>query len=482
MAKNFETVWGNISGFANNELFNVADLDKHGYMDLKEVTYTDKITAIIADKTDLPAGVTTLTYKDLDGNVIDGEFYAIIGATPAHPDTAIAGKIVTNNGWYDIVASKWDGEALVTENGVYVPAGRKAVAAFNPAAKIKVGANIQGHLSIDFYVLDELDQIEITQVNAAVSKTKLGDVDYVVGTLNVNSTALGLTQNITFKYDVTIDEVATTITVALAFDINDYFEVLVNTAAKGDKVTYGTGWEKSLAALLQYRYYSYLAAGKADYETAKTRYEGFFTKLAAYTVDLNAALPELDIDKEVEINTSKFEGLIVHVDYDIGQNQPNAHLWLSKAKVHELFGETPFVNSAYSVYGYFANKAFNYKTVTPTVSGADYEEQSGPYQFYILGSTTDNVFTPTEYTAPDGTVCYRARIIQGEAANMRATFEISLKVNEETTLVGTYSLLEYIKTVEKTENVDANLKATLKLLYITAVESWNYKVETVTAE
>lgn len=483
IAKNFETIWANASGFANNELYNVADLDKHGYMDLGEVTYTDKITAIVADKTDLPAGVTTLTYKDLNGNVIDGEFYAIIGATPAHPDTAIAGKIVTNNGWYDIVASEWQGEALVTENGVYVAAGRKAVAAFNPAAKVKVGANIQGHLSIDFYVLDELDQIEITQVNTTgISKAKLGDVDYVKGTLNVNSIALGMTQNITFKYDVTIDEVKTTITVALAFDINDYFEVLVNTAANGDKEKYGTGWEKTLASLLQYRYYSYLAAGKADYETAKTRYEGFFTKLAAYTVDLNAALPELDIDKGVEINTSAFEGLIVYTDYDIGQNQPNAHLWLSKAKVHELFGETPFGNSAYSVYGYFKNAAFTYKTVTPTVESATYVEQSGAQQFFILGSTTDGVFTPTEYTAPDGTVCYRARIIQGEAANMRATFEVSLKVNDETTLVGTYSLLEYIKTVETMENVNANLKATLKLLYITAVESWNYKVTTVTAE
>lgn len=482
MAKNFETIWGNASGFAHHDLFNVADIEKHGYMDLGEVTYADKITAVIADENDLPAGVTKLTYKDLNGNVA-AEIYAIVGATPAHPDAAIAGKIVTNNGWYDIIASGWDGEALVTENGVYVATGRKAVAAFNPAAKIKVGANIQGHLSINFYVLDELDEIEITQIySSGVSEAKLGDVEYIKGDLNVNSTALGLASDITFKYDVTLDEVATTITVVLAFDINDYFEVLVNTAANGDKETYGTGWEKTLASLLQYRYYSYLAAGRSDYETAKTRYEGFFTKLAAYTVDLNAALPELDIDKEVKIDTTDFAGLIVNVDYDIGQNQPNAHLWLSKAKVHELFGETPFVNSAYSVYGYFANKAFNYKTVTPTVSGADYEEQSGPYQFYILGSTTDNVFTPTEYTAPDGTVCYRARIIQGEAANMRATFEISLKVNEETTLVGTYSLLEYIKTVEKTENVDANLKATLKLLYITAVESWNYKVETVTAE
>ena len=487
MAKNFETIWASTSGFAKNELFNVADLDKHGYMDLDDVTYTDKITAIIADENDLPAGVTTLTYKDLDGNVIDGEFYAIIGTTPAHPDPAIAGKIVTNNGWYDIVASEWDGEALVTENGVYVAAGRKAVAAFNPSGKVKVGADIMGHLYFNIYVLKDADhtEIQLISVNNSSSDANIGDgKSYMMGTANSGSTILDITHTIKIKYNVIVDSVSTELNVTISFNINKYFTVLVNQIVENEKQAEHEelGFEKTLATYLQYRYYSYLASGKTDCEDAKAIYEGYLASLAKHVADLDAALPELDIDKEVEIDTTDFAGLIVYTDYDIGASQPNAHFWLSKAKVHDLFGATPFVKSSYGVYGYFANEAFNYKIVTPTVDRDVYKEQYGPYQLYILGETKDDVFTPTEFTAPDGTVCYRARIIQGEAANMRATIELSLKVNEETTLVGTYSLLEYVKTVEKTENVDANLKATLKLLYISAVESWNYKVTTVTAE
>lgn len=486
MAENFQPIHNSLYGNGKSDLFDV-DLLSVGYMDLGYVAYTDTITSAVIDASEsLPEGVTYVIYQDGNGEEIK-QVLAFIGSAPVHPDIAIAGTKGLSNGWYDIGYATWKGDAVVAANSVYVPDGEDIIAKFVPTAeRIKVGAQIQGHMSFNFYVLNELENIEITAVvNDTISEANLNDVAYTMGTQNTNSTKLGFEDNFTIKYKVTLDSGYTEeLSVSVYFKSTSYFDTLVNAVANGDD-KYGTGWEKSLAAYLQYRYYSYLAAGNADYEDAKTIYEGYFVTLEDYLPNLTAELPQLDIDKEVPVDKGTFADYIVAMDYDVGENQPNAHFYLDKAKIDALYGGTaPFVKSAWDVYGYFADTAFTYKTVTPTVTGDKYEEQSGSQQFFILGTTADNVFTADTYTVQNAegkdVVCYRARIIQGEAANMRATFEFSLKVDEDTTLVGTFSLREYANALDATD-ADANLKATIKLLYISAVESWNYKVKTVPA-
>lgn len=443
------------------------------FFNIDAITHTATLLTIVIDANDRPENVTKVVWNDINGKEVFSAYYTI-GATPTHPNANLGGVTVLDNGWYNLAYSAWDGSETVVKDGVYTPANPVPVAALSNT-KVKVSLTLSSHAFIQLLVLNETDVVSNLKVRGDASMISYNGADYVYGEASTNSTWLDNTHNIPVTYTVTYEGTEYNLTATVSMTIIKYVDALLAADTKA-QIDNGR-WYETLATFLQYRYNNYIASGATNQDSLKATYEGYFkdARLAPFVVkDYTTYNPVAeDMDADVDVSLAGFGDYIEGAQFVMNTNQPYMRLYLNKALIDALDLAIEF--KAYPTLGLLADNVLTYSAITPTVQGTEVQFSTATWSVYFEGENSVALTETLNAGTEDAVECYMVKIIIGELCNLRAVYEFSLAIDENTTLTCTYSLLEYINDMAE-QGASAEVQASVKALYNASVASWNYKV------